>query len=237
MTRLLLQLFGATLVCLAAAGCMHREEPTPPFRVEATGPGLELRTEGARVEVFDESGERYNVLRLTNNGVRIFDGDNVRIGRVRSTESGWELVNREGDTLCVLSESEGVLTSVCGDTAPLTVAHVDDTWSVHIADELRWTVDGTMATEPNNTDSDIAVRRANVGLVVTDITRGDLIADVRGARATESSALFLAMAPVQANSAAETRVMRATLAWWVWRTERTIGAPSPEGQAAEPASD
>lgn len=101
---------------LVGAGCDAPPPPssaTPPFRIEATGPGLDPASAGAPLDLFAH-GERVARVRVQANALRIYDHNAGRIGRVRVGPDGWVVERRDGTAACAVAEEGSGAGLSCG---------------------------------------------------------------------------------------------------------------------------
>lgn len=105
------RLLRAVWAVTALAGCQPAPPSTPPtepppFRVEQTGPGLEIDNPGRKLR-WTEGDRDVGSLRLSRLGVRVFDAQEVRHGRLRPDAGAYVVEGREGNDLCSVQLNEG----------------------------------------------------------------------------------------------------------------------------------
>lgn len=92
----------AFLALLATACDGALTDPrVPPFRERPYGPGLELGSSGRKHEFWSRS-ELLGKVRVSERGIRVYDGDALRIGRLAVASDGWTLSRADGSTLCTV---------------------------------------------------------------------------------------------------------------------------------------
>lgn len=150
------------IAALATAFATACEAPppstSPPFRIQATGPGLDPTSAGRPVDLYANDA-RVARVRVRPDAVRVYDGDAARLGRLRVTDEGWSVQRRDGTSACVIVvEGSGERLTCSGrawrftgnaDTVRIEVVDGDDTMTLVDAEgsgaraeqrDLTWTV-------------------------------------------------------------------------------------------------
>ena len=142
-----------TLASTVLVGLACAPEPrTPPFRISAYGPGLEISAPGHRVTLLTPDGVHAK-WRVGRDSVRIFDDTMARIGQLRVAPDGWELTDLAGDVTCAVHIRNEAVTVGCGDSDPVSalvttsgvhVALGDEVWREFAIDDVSRGPDGTL---------------------------------------------------------------------------------------------
>ena len=105
---------AVTLALLVGMGCdgSLRDPSVPPFRIRPYGPGLEVNSEGRKYEFWD-GDELVGKVRVSSNGIRVYDSVARLVGRLSPIVDGWRLLRADGSRLCSVTRLEGEARLVC----------------------------------------------------------------------------------------------------------------------------
>ena len=214
----------------ALVGCAPTPQPLPTMPSNGPyGPGVERESGGRRVDLVERQGGLVARYRVRRDSLRVYGPDAAQLGRIRVDTEGFAVVGLDGDTVCALTEPDG-LRLQCGervvtlDASDAPTLALDDVAVGQLRDlEGQWSFAYANA-------HDAAVEQSDGGVSVR--THDSARRWIETEPTTwHPAALVMSQVTVPGFEAAEQPLLRAALAFGIARRFDALPSVGGEGLA------